>query len=41
VGESLFPNKASLLRLATAVLAKLSDEWETTPMSYLTFKNQQ
>lgn len=38
---TLFPNEASLLRLATAVLAELSDEWETTPMSYLTFKNQQ
>ena len=38
---TLFPNEASLLRLATAVLAEISDEWETGPMSYLTFKNQQ
>ena len=26
---TLFPNEASLLRLVTAVLAELSDEWET------------
>jgi transposase-like protein len=38
---TLFPNEASLLRLATAVLAEISDEWETGTMSYLTFKNQQ
>ena len=26
---SLFPNEASLLRLVTAILAEISDEWET------------
>jgi putative transposase len=26
---SLFPNEASLLRLATALLCELSDEWQT------------
>ena len=35
---TLFPNEASLLRLVTAVLVELSDEWETG-MRYLTFKN--
>lgn len=35
---TLFPNKASLLRLVTAVLVELSDEWETG-MRYLTFQN--
>ena len=33
---TLFPNEASLLRLVTAVLVELSDEWETG-MKYLTF----
>jgi transposase-like protein len=36
---TLFPNEASLLRLVTAVLVEVSDDWETGPMSYLTFKN--
>ena len=35
---SLFPNEASLLRLVTAFLVELSDEWETG-MRYLTFQN--
>jgi putative transposase len=35
---TLFPNEASLLRLVTAVLVELSDEWETG-MKYLTFQN--
>jgi transposase-like protein len=35
---TLFPNEASLLRLVTAVLVELSDEWETG-MRYLTFQN--
>jgi transposase-like protein len=26
---SLFPNEASLLRLASAILAEISEEWET------------
>lgn len=34
---TLFPNEASLLRLVTAVLVELSDEWETG-MRYLTFQ---
>lgn len=34
---TLFPNEASLLRLVTAVLVELSDEWETG-MKYLTFQ---
>ena len=33
---TLFPNEASLLRLVTAVLVELSDEWETG-IKYLTF----
>jgi putative transposase len=33
---TLFPNEASVLRLVTAVLVELSDEWETG-MRYLTF----
>ena len=35
---TLFPNEASLLRLVTAVLVELSDEWETG-MRYLTFQS--
>ena len=35
---TLFPNEASLLRLVTAVLVELSDDWETG-MKYLTFQN--
>jgi transposase-like protein len=35
---TLFPNEASLLRLVTAVLVELSDDWETG-MKYLTFHN--
>ena len=33
---TLFPNEASVLRLVTAVLVEISDEWETG-MRYLTF----
>jgi transposase-like protein len=36
---TLFPNEASLLRLVTAVLVELSDEWETSNMRYLVFEN--
>ena len=36
---TLFPNEASLLRLVTAVLVELSDEWETGKMRYLVFQN--
>ncbi|MCP4776755.1 MAG: IS256 family transposase, partial [Planctomycetaceae bacterium] len=35
---SLFPNEASLLRIVTAVLVELSDEWETG-MRYPTFQH--
>ena len=35
----LFPNEASLLRLVTAVLVELSEEWETSNMRYLVFEN--
>ena len=36
---TLFPNEASLLRLVTAVLVEISDEWETSNMRYLVFEN--
>ena len=36
---TLFPNEASLLRLVSAVLVELSDEWETGKMRYLVFQN--
>jgi len=36
---TLFPNEASLLRLVTAVLVELSDEWEACNMRYLVFQN--
>ena len=36
---TLFPNEESLLRLVTAVLVELSDEWETGKMRYLIFQN--
>lgn len=32
---SLFPNEASLLRLATAVLLEIDDEWQTERRTYL------
>ena len=35
---TLFPNEASLLRLVTAVLVELSDDWETGKMKYLVFQ---
>ena len=35
---TLFPNEASVLRLITAILVELSDEWETG-MRYLTMQN--
>ena len=35
---TLFPNEASLLRLVTAVLVELSDDWETSNMRYLVFE---
>ena len=33
---TLFPNEASLLRLASAVLMEISEEWETAKTAYLT-----
>ena len=36
---TLFPNEASLLRLVTAVLVELSDDWETGKTRYLVFQN--
>jgi putative transposase len=36
---TLFPNEASLLRLVTAVLVELSDDWESENMRYLVFQN--
>lgn len=36
---TLFPNEASLLRLASAVLSEISDEWETAKI-YLNMKAQ-
>jgi len=36
---TLFPNEASLLRLASAVLSEISDEWETGKL-YLNMKAQ-
>ena len=36
---TLFPNEASLLRLVTAVLVELSEEWESSNMRYLVFEN--
>jgi transposase-like protein len=35
---TLFPNEPSLLRLVSAVLAEISDEWETGRI-YLTIEN--
>jgi putative transposase len=35
----LFPNEASLLRLVTALLSEIDDEWQTTRV-YLTMENQ-
>jgi transposase-like protein len=35
----LFPNEASLLRLVSAILAELSEEWETGKI-YLNMENQ-
>ena len=34
---ALFPNEASLLRLVSAVLMELSEEWESTKEPYLHF----
>ena len=34
----LFPNEASLLRLVTALLAEISDDWEAGKI-YLTMEN--
>jgi transposase-like protein len=36
---ALFPNEASLLRLITALLNEISDQWQTTTRVYLTMEN--
>jgi transposase-like protein len=36
---TLFPNEGSLLRLVTAVLMEVSEEWETTKR-YVTFETK-
>ncbi len=36
----IFPHEASLLRLVTAVLAEIHDDWIDAPMSYITIKSQ-
>ena len=35
----LFPNEASLLRLITALLNEINDEWQITTRVYLTMEN--
>ena len=35
----LFPNEPSLLRLITALLNEISDQWQTTTRVYLTMEN--
>jgi len=35
----LFPNEASCLRLVTAIVMEISEEWQTTDKRYLTFKD--
>lgn len=37
---SIFPNEQSLLRLVTAVLVEINDDWIDAPMSYITIKSQ-
>jgi transposase-like protein len=36
----LFPNESSLLRLASALLNELSDDWECDTKSYMNFPKQ-
>lgn len=36
----IFPNEPSLLRLVTAVLAEIHDDWIDAPMAYITIKSQ-
>ena len=36
--SGLFPNEASLLRLVSAILMEVSDEWESTDKAYLKMK---
>lgn len=37
---SIFPNQDSLLRLVTAVLTEIHDDWIDAPMPYITIKSQ-
>jgi hypothetical protein len=39
VARGSYPNEASLLRLVTAVLVELSDDWKTGKMKYLVFQH--
>jgi len=36
---SLFPNEASCLRLITAVLMEISEDWETRQNAYINIEN--
>ncbi len=36
----IFPNEASVLRLVTAILAEIHDEWIDSSMSYISIKSQ-
>ena len=36
---SIFPNEASLLRLASAILVEQDETWSTQLLPYLTFKS--
>jgi transposase-like protein len=36
----VFPSQASLLRLVSAILAEIDDEWATTDRRYITWENQ-
>ncbi|MBB4267928.1 transposase, partial [Roseospira visakhapatnamensis] len=36
----VFPNEASLLRLVTAVLAEIDEDWATTDRVYINMENR-
>jgi hypothetical protein len=36
----LFPNEAPCLRLVSAILMEISEDWQTAERRYLTFQNQ-
>ncbi|MCB0325090.1 MAG: transposase [Bdellovibrionales bacterium] len=35
---TLFPNIAAVLRLVTAILAEIHEDWMTAPMAYVSMK---